>query len=51
MHDDDLEATNSCDFPSRIKPNEFKSINLNNKKINIVFPAASWNVIRLTKNS
>ncbi len=47
MHDDDLEATNTCDAPDRVKPMPLEGVCIEGQVLEAAIAAASWNVIRL----
>jgi len=49
LHHDDVKAINTEANPDNVVPAQGKGGKLDGGKLNIILPALSWNVIRLTK--
>lgn len=49
LHHDDMKAVNTEDAPDTVAPVSLKDGTMDNGRLEITLPAASWNVIRLQK--
>lgn len=51
MYDPDLESTNTKQAPNRIEPKILNNAKFGKEKLELILPAASWSIIRLSKYS
>ena len=51
MHNRDLKATNTQDAPDRVAPTVGGDAQVQDGRLTVTLPAASWNVIRLSKTA
>ena len=47
LQDDDLQAANTLEEPERVRPETAEGVSLENGRLRVNLPRASWNVIRL----